>query len=59
MNSTRELLRESPFFETFAPDDIDALAARLQDEGAASFTKSWNELMACIDGKSARMRKAG
>jgi transaldolase len=39
--------------------DIDALAARLQDEGAASFTKSWNELMACIDGKSARMRKAG
>ena len=39
--------------------DIDALAARLQDEGAASFTKSWNELMECIDGKSARMRKAG
>ena len=39
--------------------DIDALAARLQDEGAASFTKSWNELMACIDGKGARMRKAG
>jgi transaldolase len=39
--------------------DIDALAARLQNEGAASFTKSWNELMACIDGKSARMRKAG
>jgi len=29
------------------------------NEGAASFTKSWNELMACIDGKSARMRKAG
>ncbi|MGA7902299.1 MAG: cyclic nucleotide-binding domain-containing protein, partial [Terrimicrobiaceae bacterium] len=27
MKSTRELLRESPFFETFAPDDIDALAA--------------------------------
>ena len=26
MKSTRELLRESPFFETFAPDDIDALA---------------------------------
>jgi transaldolase len=39
--------------------DIDALAARLQDEGAASFTKSWNELMTCIDGKGARMRKAG
>ena len=26
--------------------DIDALAAQLQDEGAASFVKSWNELMA-------------
>jgi CRP/FNR family cyclic AMP-dependent transcriptional regulator len=26
MKSTIELLRESPFFETFAPDDIDALA---------------------------------
>jgi transaldolase len=39
--------------------DIDALAARLQDEGAASFVKSWNELMACIDSKSAAIRKAG
>src|SRR3974390_501910 len=28
--------------------DIDALATRLQDEGAASFVKSWNELMAVI-----------
>ncbi len=28
--------------------DVDALAARLQDEGATSFVKSWNELMACI-----------
>ena len=27
--------------------DIDALAAQLQDEGAKSFVKSWNELMAC------------
>ena len=39
--------------------DIDALAARLQDEGATSFVKSWNELMACIDSKSAAIRKAG
>jgi transaldolase len=39
--------------------DIDALAVRLQDEGAASFVKSWNELMACIDSKSAAIRKAG
>jgi transaldolase len=38
--------------------DIDALAARLQDEGAASFVKSWNDLMACIDSKSAAIRKA-
>jgi CRP-like cAMP-binding protein len=27
MKSTTELIRESPFFETFAPEDIDALAA--------------------------------
>jgi transaldolase len=33
--------------------DIDALAARLQEEGAISFVKSWNELMAGIDSKSA------
>jgi transaldolase len=38
--------------------DIDALAARLQDEGAASFVKSWNDLMACIESKSAAIRKA-
>ena len=28
--------------------DVDALAAQLQDEGAKSFVKSWNELMAVI-----------
>ena len=28
--------------------DIDALAARLQQEGAAAFVKSWNELLAVI-----------
>jgi transaldolase len=39
--------------------DIDALAARLQDEGAASFVKSWNDLMGCIEAKSASIRKAG
>ena len=38
--------------------DIDALAQKLQDEGAASFDKSWNDLMACIESKSAAMRKA-
>jgi transaldolase len=36
--------------------DIDALAAKLQDEGAASFVKSWNELMACIASKSEALK---
>ena len=35
--------------------DIDALAAQLQDEGAKSFVKSWNELMAVIASKSAAL----
>jgi transaldolase len=38
--------------------DVGALAARLQDEGATSFVKSWNDLIACIESKSATMRKA-
>ena len=38
--------------------DIDALAARLQEEGAASFVESWNDLIGCIESKSAVMRKA-
>lgn len=38
--------------------DVDALAKTLQEEGAASFDKSWNELMACIESKSAVMRRA-
>ena len=38
--------------------DIDAVAKQLQDEGAASFVKSWNDLMSCIESKSAAMRKA-
>jgi transaldolase len=38
--------------------DINALAARLQNEGAASFTKSWDDLMGCIEAKSAKIRKA-
>jgi transaldolase len=41
-----------------AGTDIDRLAARLQDEGASSFVKSWNDLMACIDSKRAAIRKA-
>jgi len=33
--------------------DVDALAARLQQEGAKSFVDSWNELMSVITSKSA------
>ena len=38
--------------------DIDALATQLQNDGAASFVKSWNDLMASIEAKSSVMRKA-
>ena len=37
--------------------DIYALAAQLQDEGAKSFVKSWNELMGVIESKSASIQK--
>jgi transaldolase len=39
--------------------DIDALAKKLQDEGAASFVASWNELMGVIESKSAVIAKVG
>ena len=38
--------------------DIDALAARLQEEGARSFVQSWNDLMAVITDKSATLKRA-
>ena len=38
--------------------NVDSLAARLQDEGAKSFVKSWNELMALIVSKSAALKQA-
>ena len=38
--------------------DIEALAERLQNEGADSFVKSWNELMGVIATKSAALGKA-
>jgi transaldolase len=38
--------------------DVDALAAQLQDEGAKSFVKSWNDLMAVISSKSAALGKS-
>ena len=33
--------------------DKEALARKLQDEGATSFTRSWNELLARIDAQLA------
>jgi CRP-like cAMP-binding protein/1-acyl-sn-glycerol-3-phosphate acyltransferase len=36
MKSTTELIRESPFFETFAPADIDALAAHARMRSVAA-----------------------
>jgi transaldolase len=39
--------------------DCDALAATLQDEGAKSFVKSWNDLMGVISSKCAVLEKAG
>jgi transaldolase len=44
---------------TSAGIDPGALAVRLQDEGAKSFVKSWNELLAVIAAKSAALAKAG
>jgi transaldolase len=35
--------------------DVEALAARLQDEGAKAFVKSWNNLMSVIEAKSAAL----
>jgi transaldolase len=38
--------------------DVRALARELQDEGAKSFVKSWNELMDVIGSKSAVLKRA-
>jgi transaldolase len=38
--------------------DVDAVAAQLQDEGAKSFVKSWEDLMNVIALKSAALKKA-
>jgi transaldolase len=37
--------------------DVDRLAAQLQDEGAKSFVKSWNDLMSVIASKSAALNE--
>jgi transaldolase len=38
--------------------DVQALAARLQDEGAKAFVNSWNELMGVIGSKSDLLKRA-
>jgi transaldolase len=38
--------------------NIDGLAAQLQDEGAQSFVKSWNELISVVDSTSVMLEKA-
>jgi len=38
--------------------DVDALAVRLQDEGAKAFVKSWDDLLGVITSKSAVLAKA-
>jgi transaldolase len=38
--------------------DVDALAAQLQEEGAKSFVKSWNELMEVIVSKSSALKQS-
>jgi transaldolase len=38
--------------------DVESLAVQLQEEGAKSFVKSWNDLMTVITSKSALLEKA-
>jgi transaldolase len=44
---------------TQAGIDLDAVAAELQREGAAAFVKSWDDLLAALQHKSAALKKAG
>jgi transaldolase len=39
--------------------DVDALAQKLQRDGAAAFVKSWTDLLACLVEKSDKLKKAG
>jgi transaldolase len=39
--------------------DLDALAAKLQRDGAEAFVSSWQELLACLVDKSQTLKKAG
>ena len=44
---------------TSAGIDLDKIGADLQRDGAASFVKSWNELLGCITEKAESLRKTG
>jgi transaldolase len=46
-------------FDRFAAAGIDlnSLATKLQDDGATSFVKSWNDLMTAIESKSTTLKK--
>ena len=39
--------------------DVDALGAELQNDGAKSFVRSWNELMGVITAKGAELARVG
>jgi transaldolase len=52
-NSEEELARFAK-----AKIDVDALSRQLQDEGAKSFDKSWNELLGVISSKSTALKRA-
>jgi transaldolase len=43
---------------TAAGIDVDALATQLQEEGAASFVKSWRDLMTRVEAKSSSIKRA-
>jgi transaldolase len=38
--------------------DVDSLSARLQDEGAKQFVKSWNDLLEVIESKANGLAKS-
>lgn len=38
--------------------DVDAVAAQLQKEGADSFVESWDDLLGCLESKTATLAKA-
>jgi len=53
-NSEEELARFAD-----AKIDVHAMSRQLQDEGAKSFVKSWNDLLGVISSKSALLKRAG